>query len=61
MDVIYDLVRKYDYIEEDLKEDRLYLLYLMNKRLGYFEQIGKYISYSFNNRGNTKVVTELDQ
>ncbi len=61
MKVIYDLVRKYDYIEADLKEDTSYLLYLINKKLGYFEQIGEDISYPFQNRNQQKEITEQEQ
>lgn len=61
MEVIYELVGKYESIEADLKEDTSYLLYLMNKKLGYIEQIGEDISYPFEDSSNTKVVTELEQ
>ena len=55
------LLETYDIIEADLKEDTSYLLYLMNKKLGYIEQIGEDISYSFNNRSNSTTISETDQ
>lgn len=61
MNVIYDLVRKYDQIEADLKEDTSYLLFLINKKLGYFEQIGDDISYPFSNQADKKYITEEEQ
>ena len=33
----------------------------MNKKLGYIEQIGEDISYSFNNRSNSTTISETDQ
>ena len=61
MDVIYDLVKKYDQIKADLKEDTSYLLFLANKKLEYLEQIGEDIAYPFNNSSNRKIVTEEEQ
>ena len=61
MNSLNSLLETYDEMETDLKEDSSYLLYLMNKKLGYIEQIGEDISYSFNNRSNLTTVSEIDQ
>ena len=55
------LLETYDIIESDLKEDSSYLLYLMNKKLGYIEQIGEDISYSFDDRSNLTTISEINQ
>ena len=61
MNVIYNLTQQYDQVEADLKEDTSYLLYLMNKQLHYFEQVGEDISYPFDNPSNKRIVSELEQ
>lgn len=61
MNIVYDLVRKYDQVEADLKEDTSYLLFLINKKLGYFEQIGDDISYPFSSQASKKQITEAEQ
>ncbi len=61
MSSLNSLLETYDTIEADLKEDTSYLLYLMNKKLGYIEQIGEDTSYLFGNRGNLTIISENDQ
>ena len=56
-----NLLERYEYVEADLKEDTSYLLYLMNKKLGYLEQIGEDTSYPFEDRSNLTVTSEIDQ
>ena len=56
-----NLLERYEYVEADLKEDTSYLLYLMNKKLGYLEQIGEDTSYPFTDRSNSTVTSEIDQ
>ena len=56
-----NLLERYEYVEADLKEDTSYLLYLMNKKLGYLEQIGEDTSYPFTDRSNLTVTSEIDQ
>ena len=55
---IYKLVDKYDVISADLKEDTSYLLYLINKKLGYFKQLGDDIAYPYGNSSNRKKITD---
>lgn len=61
MNIFYNLVRTYDKVELDLKEDTSYLLFLINKKLGYLEQIGDDISYRYNNPHKQKIITEEQQ
>ena len=61
MNIIFDLVKRYDKVQADLKEDTSYLLFLINKKLGYLEQIGEDISYSFMNQGLKGTVSEKEQ
>lgn len=61
MDIIYSLVKKYDQVEADLKEDTSYLLFLANKKLGYLEQIGDDIQYPFNSFDEAKILSEDEQ
>ena len=61
MNSLNNLLETYDIIESDLKEDSSYLLYLMNKKLGYIEQIGEDISYSFDDRSNLTTISEINQ
>ncbi len=56
-----NLLERYEYVEADLKEDTSYLLYLINKKLGYLEQIGEDTSYPFTDRSNSTVTSEIDQ
>jgi len=58
---INNLLEQYEVIEADLKEDTSYLLYLMNKKGGYIEQIGSDERYSFGDDSDGKVVTEEEQ
>ena len=60
MDIIYSLVKKYDQVEADLKEDTSYLLFLANKKLGYLEQIGDDIQYPFNSFDEAKILSEMN-
>lgn len=55
------LINDNDYIEADLKEDTSYILYLMNKRLGYIEQIGEDFSYLYGEEEQTRLVTKEEQ
>ncbi len=61
MKVLSTIIKSSDEVEADLKEDTSYILYLMNKRLGYIEQIGEDICYPFDDEYNRKVVTEEEQ
>jgi len=61
MNIIYELVKKYNQVEADLKEDTSYILYLLNKRLGYIEQIGDDISYPFDDEDDTRVISPEEQ
>ena len=61
MSSLNSLLEKYDTIEADLKEDTSYLLYLMNKKLGYIEQIGEDTSYPFRNKRNSTIVSDTNQ
>ena len=61
MNLLNNLLETYDTIEADLKEDTSYLLYLMNKRLGFLEQIGEDTRYSFGDRSNSTTVSEANQ
>lgn len=58
---IYNLAKKYDQIEVDLKEDITYLLFLINKKLGYLEQIGEDFSYLASNPNQTRIISETEQ
>jgi len=59
--IVSTLIDSSQYIEADLKEDTSYILYLMNKRLGYIEQIGEDTSYLFGTNDSEKTVTEEEQ
>lgn len=61
MQTLFELISKNKEVEAELKEDKSYLLYLMNKRLGYIEQIGEDISYPYSEEENRKIVSEKDQ
>ena len=61
MSSLNSLLETYDTIEADLKEDTSYLLYLMNKKLGYIEQIGEDTSYPFRNKRNSTIVSDANQ
>ena len=61
MSSLNSLLETYDTIEADLKEDTSYLLYLMNKKLGYIEQIGEDTSYPFRNKRNSTIVSDDNQ
>ena len=61
MNSLNSLLETYDEIEADLKEDTSYLLYLMNKKLGYIEQIGEDTSYLFKDESNSTTISETDQ
>ena len=61
LSALSSLLETYDRIEADLKEDTSYLLYLMNKKLGYLEQIGEDTSYSFLDRSHSTIISEEDQ
>jgi len=58
---IYELLKTYDVIEADLKEDTSYLLYLINKKRGYVEQIGKDVVYPFQNEMERRSVSAQEQ
>jgi len=58
---VHHLIDSYDYIEADLKEDTSYLLYLVNKRLGYIGQIGEDMSYPYEEETKTKIVSSEEQ
>lgn len=61
LSTLSNLLETYNEIEADLKEDTSYLLYLMNKKLGYLEQIGEDTSYSFLDRSHSTIISEEDQ
>ena len=61
MSSLNSLLETYDTIEADLKEDTSYLLYLMNKKLGYIEQIGEDTSYPFRDRSSSVIVSDANQ
>ena len=61
MNSLNSLLETYDEIEADLKEDTSYLLYLMNKKLGYIEQIGEDTKYLFKDESNSTTISETDQ
>ena len=61
MNSLNSLLETYDEIEADLKEDTSYLLYLMNKKLGYIDQIGEDTSYLFKDESNSTTISETDQ
>ena len=61
MNSLNNLLETYDEIEANLKEDTSYLLYLMNKKLGYIEQIGEDTSYLFKDESNLTTISETDQ
>ena len=61
MNSLNSLLETYDIIESDLKEDSSYLLFLLNKKLGYIEQIGEDTSYSSSNKNSLTIVSETDQ
>jgi len=58
---IQTLLEQYEVIEADLKEDTSYLLYLMNKKRGYIEQIGEDKQYFFDDEYQQTVTTEEEQ
>jgi len=61
MHTIYSLLEKYDTIEAELKEDTSYLLYLINKKLGYVEQIGDDVSYPYEDKDTKSIYQEEQQ
>lgn len=61
LSTLSNLLEAYDRVEADLKEDTSYLLYLMNKKLGYLEQIGEDTRYSFINRNHSTIISEESQ
>lgn len=61
MNSLNNLLETYNEIEANLKEDTFYLLYLMNKKLGYIEQIGEDTSYLFKDESNSTTISETDQ
>ena len=61
MSSLISLLETYDTVEADLKEDTSYLLYLMNKKLGYIEQIGEDTSYPFRDRSSSVIVSDANQ
>ena len=61
INTIYNLLKKYERIEVNLRESNSYLLFLLNKKLGYIEQIGNDISYDYNDSTNIKIISDKEQ
>lgn len=56
-----NLINSSNLVEADLKENTSYLLYLLNKSLGYIEQIGEDVKYPYNDSKNKTVISEEEQ
>lgn len=59
--VIYNLIKEHDIVEANLRENNSYLLFLINKELGYIEQIGEDIAYEFDKPNNKTITTKEKQ
>ncbi len=58
---VYNLIKTHDKVAVELSEDNTYLLYLLNKHLGYIEQVGDDIRYPLEDSSNTRVISEENQ